>query len=223
MKIHSIQSLTKEILIFLLISILLIFPPLFSSMGNVECPNFKQWCFPLSQLTLALIALFIFLLYHNLRKSKINIFGFRILFTIGLLFTTSLFLNFIAILIPVFNTQKSLQIALPDSFITWVFCILNFLFSAFYEEVIYRFYFTDTLESILIQINPVFEKKIFKIICEISGCLLFAFAHSYMGILSVINAAIAHFVLRYTYKKSNSILPGFISHFAYNIISLILL
>lgn len=220
MKIHSLFT---EISFFLIVLLFLIAPPLFSNIGNQEQVVVMSWGFPLPQMGLALCSLFIFLVYHKLRKSKTNILGFRIFLTIGLLFTTSFFLNFLALVIPSVNISQSVQFSIPDTFITWLFCILNFLFSAFSEEVIYRFYFTDTLISILTQINAIFERKVFRVICELVGCFVFAFAHSYLGFFAVINAAIAHFILRYTYKKSSSIIPGVIAHFAYNMISLILL
>ena len=98
-----------------------------------------------------------------------------------------------------------------------LFCFLTFGFSAVYEEVIYRFYFTDALKRFF----P--AKKAFVFICEAAGLFVFAFAHFYMGLASVINAAFAHIVLRFLYKKTNLIWNCIIVHFIYNVISLILL
>ena len=220
MKIHSIFA---EISIFLIMLLFFILPPIFGNFGSPASGEIVtiEWSFPFSQLVMASIALCIFLIYRKLRNSKINIFGFRILFTLGLLFASFFFINFLSYLVPYKSPEPVFPV--PDSVITWIFCILNFAFAAFYEEVVYRFYFTDTLISLLNKISPLFENKITVIICEILGCVVFALAHSYLGIFAVINAAIAHFILRYTYKKSNSIIPGVAAHFLYNMISVILL
>ena len=214
----KINSLLTEIAIFLLILLFLVLPPIFGG-GN---PVTFQWTFPLSQLLLASVALCIFIFYHKKRNSKVNIFGFRIFFTLGLLFVSYLLLNFISLQVH-YESPSSIDITQPSSVLTWIFCVLNFIFAAFYEEVVYRFYLTDSLQDILIKINPIFESKVTLVICEIITAVLFALAHSYMGIFAIINALIAHFVLRYTYKKSNSIIPGFVAHFIYNMISVILL
>ena len=216
------NSLITEIVIFFFILLFLILPPLFGEQVNVDLSLVFTWTFPLQQLLMAIFSLCILLFYHKSRKQKINIFGFRIFFTLGILFCSYFLISFLSMVIPN-NSPVINPIPLPSTFVTWIFCILNFMFGAFYEEVIYRFYFTDTLLDILNNINPLFDKKITKIICEIITALLFASAHYYMGIFAVLNALIAHFALRYTYKKSNSIIPGVIAHFLYNMISLILL
>ena len=214
----KINSLFTEIAIFLLILLFLVLPPLFSA----SVPVAFQWTFPLGQLLLASVSLCIFLFYHKNKKSKVNIFGFRILFTLGLLFVSYFLLNFISLLIN-YKVPLDVSVPRPNSVLQWIFCVLNFIFAAFYEEVIYTFYLTDALASILSRINEKLNNKIILVTCEIITSLLFAFAHLYMGIFAVINALIAHFVLRYTYKKSNSIIPSFIAHFIYNMISVILL
>ena len=214
----KINSLLTEIAIFLLILLFLVLPPVFGGAS----PVIFQWTFPLSQLLLALVALCIFLFYHKKRNTKVNVFGFRIFFTLGLLFVSYLLLNFISLLFH-YTAPESVDVPRPSTFTSWLFCILNFIFAAFYEEVVYRFYLTDSLTDLLTKISPIFESKITLVVCEIITAILFALAHGYMGIFAIINALIAHFVLRYTYKKSNSIIPGFIAHFIYNMISVILL
>jgi hypothetical protein len=52
---------------------------------------------------------------------------------------------------------------------------LNFLSAAFYEEVLYRFYFTDELKNLL---GRRFFWKWLGWACEMTGLLCFAFAHS---------------------------------------------
>lgn len=227
MKIHSLLA---KILIFLVVTLSFVLPPVFTISQTVDNSAFVEWNFPVTSLILASIALFLFFIYPYVygksyfeNSEKLKIPGWlRIIPTICLLFVPSFLLNFLSYIFPKAITN-SVAFSLPATFSGWVFCLLKFMFAAFYEEVIYRLFFTDALLSILKDISHVFEKKVFVIICEILGCAVFALGHFYMGIFAVINAAIAHFILRYTYKKSGSIIPGFIAHFVYNVTSLILL
>ncbi len=123
---------------------------------------------------------------------------------------------FISCFIP--QTTNNIEVVLPDSVISWIFCILDFFLAAFYEEIIYRFYLTDGFVHFFRQPN-----KILIYFSEILTLFLFSIGHLYLGWISVLNAAVAHVILRLTYKSCKSILPGFLAHFFYNIISLILL
>ena len=67
------------------------------------------------------------------------------------------------------------------------------------------------------------QGRVMFFITEGLGIVVFAFAHLYMGPLSVIHAAIAHVVLRILYKKTGLIWNSVLIHFVFNIISLILL
>ena len=123
--------------------------------------------------------------------------------------------------LPVFaGTESKFTIEKPDSTLAWFFCILNFAAAAFYEEVIYRFYLTDALLSM---ISKKSSAKVWMWICEIFTGLCFAAAHLYLGIFSAVNAALAHVILRGCYKKSEIIWFCVFAHFFYNVISLILL
>ena len=127
------------------------------------------------------------------------------------------------------NNTEELQnsIIKPQTGIEWLFIILNFLFASFYEEVIYRAYFPAAIISLLGKIKKVQENEKLRlttiIIAEIIALLAFSFAHLYLGVLSVINAAIAHIILRLFYRKQEDIVACWSAHFIYNIISLILL
>ncbi|MCF0126639.1 MAG: CPBP family intramembrane metalloprotease [Clostridia bacterium] len=57
--------------------------------------------------------------------------------------------------------------------------------------------------------------------CEIISLILFALGHIYLGLLAVINAAFAYFILRLCYKKTGSLIPGITAHFIYNILQLV--
>ncbi|MCR4579691.1 MAG: CPBP family intramembrane metalloprotease [Treponema sp.] len=214
MKIHSFIT---EILFFSMIFLGFILPPFFYSSGQTNPEIFSQWTFPWTQMLLALFALFIYYIFYE--KKEKGLLVFPVIFTVSLLFCISLFMKFFSLL-PAFKDSSSLDVIQPTSISSWIFCILNFLFAAFYEEIIYRFYLADSLYRLICRKSDV---KIWLIVSEIFAGLAFAFAHLYLGVFSLINAALAHIVLRLCYKKSGTIWCGFAAHFIYNIISLILL
>lgn len=210
------HSLIVEILIFSLILIAFIIPPFFTTVENYRQDIFSEWNFPLQQIFLALIAALLYFVFYE--KKKRWLIFFPVLFTFCLLFCSSLFIKFFSVL---FTTgENSLFVKMPESFMGWFFCLLNFFLASFYEEVLYRMYFPDALGRLF---ENLISWKYLWIVFEIVGALVFAFAHLYMGIFSVINALLAHIILRVSFKKCGSIWPCIISHFAYNVISLILL
>lgn len=220
MKLHSF---IYEIIIFSLIFFFCLIPPLFFIVPN-ENFIFSQWIFPYKPF---LLFIFSVIFYYFLLKNKFSFHYYSIfsfIFCFSLLFLLSLIIKIISFFMESDFSQNTIQVILPENFFQWIFCILNFLFSSFYEEIIYRAYFPDELSIILgkIDVSPKFS-KIILFSGEIITMLLFAFSHYYLGILSVINAAIAHIILRIFYKQKKDVLPCFLAHFFYNIISLILL
>lgn len=226
MKLHS---LFFYIILFVLVSVFFICPSLLSVFINYNGnPSFTEWSFPLQQAILFLIACLIYFVTPNLKQEKkITLpkavyFVFFIItpfiFTFLLLFCNSLVFSFLSTL-DFFKISTEIPVSIPYSFTGWIWCILNFFFAAFFEEIIYRYYFIDELNVFFNKS----DKKTLRFIFELAGLLIFSLSHFYMGILSVFNAAIAHVILRLCYKKSGSIVPGFLAHFCYNIISLILL
>lgn len=221
MKIHSFIS---HLLVFLTILICCIIPPFFVA-NNGAGDTFSTWQFPLSQLIFFIIAILIYIFFFDFSNQKTTFPKFLIfqifpgILTLGILFTVSLILKAVSVYFSrsFFNGT---QVSLPENFTGWLFCILNFIFAAFYEEVIYRFFFP---ESLLYFCSKISSKKIFRIICEIISLLVFAFSHLYLGWLSVINAAIGYVVLRVCFKKTKNIFAGFSAHFVYNFICLLLL
>ena len=212
MKLHSFVA---EISFFSLIFLGFVIPPIFNTHLNSEL--FIQWDFPWLQLIYAVIAAFIFLIFNEKQESKLVV--FPVIFTVSLLFCISLFIKFFSSL-PIFYREAPLQVARPDSPVKWIFCIINFLAAAFFEEIIYRFYLADALFSLISRKSAA---KFWIVFCEVFACLFFAAAHLYLGVFSVINAALAHIALRFCYKKCGSIWCGVCAHFIYNVISLILL
>lgn len=203
------QSIIYEIFIFGLIFLFIIIPPFFTPRIE-EAALLFNWTFPWKQAGLCIFSLVLYFLSRQLNVKK-GIF-YPSLIALSLLFFISIIIKLICRQAPFSN-----RAILPQGALELLFCFLTFGFSAVYEEVIYRFYFTDALKRFF----P--EKKAFVFICEAAGLFVFAFAHFYMGLASVINAAFAHIVLRFLYKKTNLIWNCIIVHFIYNVISLILL
>ena len=204
------QSIIYEIIIFTLICIFLVIPPFFTP-KITDSSTLFTWTFPWKQAGFCVFALVLYFLSRSLNLKK-GIF-YPSLITLSLLFFIAIVIKLICRQAPGTNKQ-----IMPQGGLQVLFCLLTFAFSAVYEEVIYRFYFTDALKRLIY-----IERKYMWIIFEAAGLLVFAFAHFYMGWASVINAALAHVVLRFLYKKTNLIWNCVIVHFVYNVISLILL
>ena len=209
------HTLFVDIITFSIIFLFFLLPPFFTDRLSDASDIFSAWNFPLGQFILFLLALLLYFFYFE--RQKKNVIFFPVIMTTSLLFCVALFIKFLSLLLVTENTYK---ISLPDSFISWIFCLLNFSFAAFYEEVVYRFYFPDQLISFL---SLKIKWKYLGILCEVISCLVFALAHLYLGVFSVINAVFGHIILRVYYKKTGLIWTGFVSHFIYNVISLILL
>ena len=237
MKKHTLLS---DIAVFLLIIFLFIVPPFFSSVPLDGSMLFADWSFPWRPLVLAVLSLAILFFYYDFNSGKDTvekvsgqgIFAvwpklkiFPVVYTFGMLFSGSLFIQFFGLAFGLVSEGVSFNH--PQGALQWLFCLLNFVCAAFYEEVLYRFYFTDELKILLDRLpSSGFKEKWGKALgwlCELLGLLCFAFAHLYLGWLSVFNAAYAHIFLRLCYKKTGKIWPGFAAHFIYNAFSLILL
>ena len=220
MKKHTLLS---DIAVFLLIFILFIVPPFFTASISVERPLFTSWDFPWYQLLIAALSFTLLFFYYE-KSDKKTLIVYPVLITYGMLFSTSLFIHFISELLKAKGIgtgfTDATNVLKPVGFIQWLYCLIFFLCGAFYEEVIYRFYFTDMLFSLIT------KKKKFpcsRLLCEAAGLLCFAFAHFYMGWLAVLNAALAHVFLRWCYVRGGKLWQCVTAHFIYNVISLILL
>ena len=221
MKKHTLLS---DIAVFLLIFFLFIVPPFFASALSAAKPLFSGWGFPWYQLLLAAFSSVLLYFYYE-KNNRHTLIVFPVLFTFGMLFATSLFCRFLSETFAVINGTVSYSdgsefVVRPQGVLQWLFCLINFVCAAFYEEVLYRFYFADALLELITR------KKVFRwsrIFCEVFCLLCFAFAHLYMGWISVLNAALAHVFLRLCYKKTGKLWPCVASHFIYNVISMILL
>ncbi|MDY5915747.1 MAG: CPBP family intramembrane glutamic endopeptidase [Treponema sp.] len=224
-------SFLLDFFIFLVILCFFLIPPFFSPQISENNSPFLQWHFPFQQMIYAFLSCFLYFYYQKRNQkndeNKANrFFKFPLIFTFSLLFFFQLIFKFISIFHNEFSQNQNIinpqvKVLLPDSFISWVFCILNFLFSAFFEEVIYRFYLPMSLHSFFSQKSQ--ENKAVFILIEVICSLFFAFSHLYLGFLSVLNAFFAHLVLRTSFLISKNIYCNTAAHFLYNVISLILL
>lgn len=110
------------------------------------------------------------------------------------------------------------QMAFPSTLLQGVFCAASLAISAFSEEVIYRAYLPLAIKKIL------GEKKRFSQACaEILSVLIFGAAHASNGILAVLNALFAGFILMTCFKKTRGIWAGFLAHFSYNALALVIM
>lgn len=218
------HSLTLEIIIFSAVFALCITPGIITQFLPIASQAFSSWDFPFSALlscALAGVICFFFYEMHKPEDGKQILFKYVLpaTFCFCILFCISCIFKFFALTFPV-NTNNELEVTMPSGFLEWFYSILMFIFAAFYEEVIYRFYVPETVMS---WINGKTQKKIWKYLAEFGFMAVFAAGHIYLGFYAVFVAVFAHFVLRFFYKKTGSIIPGFIAHAVYNIISLILL
>lgn len=232
MKIHSFVT---EILFFSIISLFFVIPPLFVNAPSVQHIDFTL--FSVQNLSHFVIAVFIFVFYkksvENDAQISTKILKYLIYFFVIfiLLFGSSFICNFSAQ--KFLNSENSFVnsqvfVENPQGFFDFLICIFNLLFAAFFEEVIYRFYIPFGIKNFLFRkvfdenqskSYTIFEKSILLFI-EIVAMLIFSFSHRYLGIFSVVNAAVAHLVLRFSFIRSKSLIPSTLAHFFYNFVSL---
>lgn len=213
-----------EIALNLLIFFLWILPNVFSSPSNLTA--FSKWSFPLNNLIFLILAFLISFVeiknnegnFKNLFCIKLNKLPKKILTTLVsllLLFLIETALQFIAVKVQYQIPETNVRI--PEDMLEFCFCSLTFFFAAFFEELIFRFYEPYSLEKISGLLPKKNQKKL---ISELVSALLFSVCHFYLGIFATINAFAAHFVLRYCFKKTSSIIFPLAAHFFYNLLSL---
>ncbi len=223
------QRYFSFIAVFIAAFIFLIAPPLFLSSNGNE--NFTEWKFPFSRLAMCLVSAVLFFVCRNyffigksrkISESKkithiMNSSYFLVCF--GFLWMTSAALQIFA---GVFGKSAMQSVAKPIG-LGWIFCALNFLFSAISEEILYRFFLPDGLNLISEAVRNARIKSVLRIFSDFFSALIFAFSHRYLGFFSVVNAFFAHGILRFCYNKTGRIELNFILHFLYNFFSLIVM
>ena len=209
------NSLVSEIIVFSLIVIFLIIPPFFAPAVSSSSVLF-DWSFPVKQLSLFVFALVLYIIFDKELRPRDFKFPFPSLRAIGGLFFLVLITRFIVTR----YTFDEIQQPRPYGKTEWIYCLLTFFFSAAYEEIIYRFYLPGQIMSFF---EHKYQNRFFVFLSDLIAALVFAFAHYYLGKISVINAFFAHIILRWCYVDTGFIWNSVLAHFFYNIISLILL
>lgn len=213
----KLSSYISNIIQHFLIFVLFLIPPLFITGKGTTI--YTQWNFPLNVLIYSVCSLLILIVYKsNLSSLKIKK---SILYKVTSSFICLALLISVAWLIDYLSPDTTtINVVLPDTLLKWIFCILNFLLAAFYEEIMYRLYAPEILYNL---ISRFYSNKITYIFCELIACALFAFAHRNSGLLSVLNGAFAYILLRINIKKTGSVAANTTVHFVYNLIQLFLL
>ena len=183
---------------FLIATVFLIVPPLLSSARPVHLDRQKFFSFP-AMIQLLIAAAFFF---QDRLLHKEKVFYVRRIFwttlSLGLLFltfaglqTAEYFSGHEMQADPVFKESGI-------SALNMFFLALNFFSAAFYEESLYRLFFTETMITLLPQ------KKFFRMSAEIIAVIIFALSHKTAGWLAVINALICGIILRTCFVKTKS-------------------
>jgi membrane protease YdiL (CAAX protease family) len=217
MKIHYFFF---EILLFFSVFFGFILP----SILNNHPDGFTCWNFPFTALFSLLCSIPLCFIESFLGARKINFnkickrnLGLSALALI-LLFLISTILQFAAYFADSENISQ--KPVFPQNVKDVFFCIITFFFSASFEELIFRYYIPEAGFHILKSFLP---EKNGSLTAECSAAVLFALCHRYLGFFAVFNALFAHFVLRFCFKKTDSILFSVSVHFIYNIITLFIL
>jgi membrane protease YdiL (CAAX protease family) len=218
------HTFSREFLQFLLITALFALPPLFARNASPEA--FTAWKFPVLPVLYACFAALL-LRYSGIARNEpcSSAQSRRIMIYMRIGYASASFgalcviSSVIELVLHFTGSSVHQNVALPSTAISVVFCIVEFACSSFFEEVLYRFYLPEALISLLTKI-PRFRYSLMT--AETVCIMLFACAHRYLGIPSVINAAAAGIILRLCYKKSGSVSAGTAAHFLYNLLSLCL-
>ena|SRR5574344_595660 len=218
------HSFSRDILQFLFITVLFALPPLFARNASPEA--FTAWTFPVLPLLYAFFAALL-LRYSGIvhiqqcssSQSRRIMMYMRIGYASASFGALCVISSAVELFLHFTGSSVHQNVTLPSTALSVVFCIIEFACSSFFEEVLYRFYLPESLISLLTKKT---HFRYSRITSETICILLFACAHRYLGIPSVINAAAAGIILRLCYKKSSSVSAGTAAHFAYNLLSLYL-
>ncbi len=220
MKNHSFNGIFFIFLLFFLY--LFILPCVLVLINTSKNVNFSFDKIDFSMLTNSLFAIILFILQIklkplNLEKRNLYLSCFDGIYFFCILFFIRLLISSITILIQS-PTTALIEIEKPEKLINWIYSIIFFLLASSREEILYRF----LLPQFLLNYFNKEDKKRNRIIIEIICALIFAFPHLYLGFLSVVNAFLSYFVLRFLYLKTKRLSVCILVHFVYNFINLII-
>ncbi len=131
--------------------------------------------------------------------------------TLLLLFASALIINFF--------TKPANPIIPQKTPFQWVIFFFLTCFFASAEEVLYRYYLPRTLKFFINGFYKDSEAKSKRVLIEIGeffAVLLFALAHRYLGITSIIHAFISGALLRWNIKKTDTLVSVCLIHSLYN-------
>lgn len=189
---------------------------------------FSEWNFPAQNLVLTIAAALICIIELKLNDERISVFqsktGLSLIKKILLSLVCLIFLYAISITFQLAGNFMGIkieakEIAVPKGFTKTFFCALTFLFSACFEELVFRFYEPYSLNKLFAKVQNPYKY----LIAEFLTALLFSICHLYLGFLAVLNAFFAHFIFRICLKRTENLLYPIAIHFLYNFTSLYLL
>jgi membrane protease YdiL (CAAX protease family) len=100
----------------------------------------------------------------------------------------------------------------PEGAVSWTGIALLCLFTGYWEEGVFRLYFLTICGRAGIQ----------KAVSVLASSFVFAFCHSYEGILGMVNAGAAGIALSIIYLKTGSYHGPALAHALYNMLAYIL-
>ena len=209
------------LILAVLMYIFYIVPPLLISPGEASSLSFSV--FPFQALLSFIIFLTIYILSEHKKTSRFE-YIFCFLTSFGLILTVQGVLQLVPHLFGI-ETKSSVEFSKPEG-IEWLFLSLSFIFQGFNEEFLYRFFLPESLNF---AVKKIFTGKninislLLAVLVEAISALIFAFSHRYLGFLAVVNAGLAHLILRFFYKKCERLEVTAAAHILYNFFSLLFL
>ena len=224
---------------FPIVFIFLILPPILQVESNSQVWNKGFYMGAIIQL---FIALFLdFQHYYTVKNLKCleenKTLRFKTLVTVlkwwpltfGLLMLIYAFFLTLSILFPsVFSSSAFISYSFLDEksksiyFFKILFILFSFISAAYYEEVLYRQFFPNSLFFL----GDFFLKKknkVLQFLAESICLVFFALAHRYLGFAAVLNAGLCGLVLRICTIKTKSVYTGTLAHCLYNILLFLVL
>ncbi len=123
----------------------------------------------------------------------------------GVLMLIAAFMWTLSLLLPgCFGSSLDVPIPPPGLLLA-----LNLAIGAYYEEVLYRLFLPESLRFLI-------PRQQFALPAELLSVVIFACSHRYLGVFSVLNAALCGSMLRICCRKTRGIATGALVHFLYN-------
>ena len=218
MKFHQLFTL-------FIILVFLVFPPIFVSQTQVSeiqgyTQNFNR--FSVFTIVTSLIWCIFLYFYSEKKEEKLTKNSLRItLLTFILIFYISFIVEQVSIYFGLENSNQKIIMSLQEKILNSIQIVLLCI----YEEILYRMYLCDSFKKVfsfvtekLFNKNDFFNKNFIETISIFLVAILFAFAHLYNGIMTVLFAFLASLVFSLVYKKTKNIIFPIISHILYNML-----